>query len=439
MSNRARLSVEALEDRLVPAAVALIYTWSPTDGTNDGGNSKNWLCGGARGAIPTAADTVNFDPTVAKGNTNCASKLTSYVALTTANGYTATISQAASDPMTFGSAYTASGTLNTGNQPVTITTGRLGTINGAGWVFNVTGSGELDVNAGASVTLDNVNLNASVRVASGGTVTVGRLTFGNADPQRWFIVQGTAEFQNTLGGAAGSFTSSMQTGAKYQYYQPIIVQNNTGSLYFNNNYKVKGFIFNQGGSVYIENDVLLTVDGDSGNATGTPTGIATAYLGDDGNSNLYLSAATLTEADTTSNRTVYDQTNNKLIVDGPTGATIVGSVDLEGAQGSLALLQFGAGAGSSDYNLTIQSGDLTLNLSKVIENLTYGTANGTTLTTINSITCKALATTNSTFVLVATNPNDPIAFTNLAAITDTARGLRLPASRREYEQQMGRE
>jgi hypothetical protein len=134
--------------------------------------------------VPPAGSSLIFDPNVSKNSCVLSQGVTSYASITTSLGYTGTISQANGANLTFGVAAMTSGTLNIGTAKLEVMSGQLGSSVG-GSVVNITGGGELDVNAGDRPTLDNANLNASVRV-TGGTLSVGNLTLATG----WFYVTG---------------------------------------------------------------------------------------------------------------------------------------------------------------------------------------------------------------------------------------------------------
>ncbi len=379
------------------------------------------------------------------GNTSCSLPGTNYNTITTNSAYSQTLTLKGAT--TIGLANLLGGTLDTAGTTLTATNGRIGTSANATPAFNLIGAGELDVNAGATVTLDNASLDASVRV-NNGTVNVGQLTFAGAGLNRWFIVsgpQGNANFGNTVAGTLGAYTSSYKFpagGAAPAYLQPVVVQGG-GSLNFNNAYSVNGFVFNQGGNVNV--NAPLTINGDCGGAPQVaglaPAGVAAGYISVGSRSNLFLNATTITEinqnANGAQNFAAYLESTDTLYVNGPTNSTITGNVDLEGANGAAAGLVVGqTGPSLSTFGLTV-SGALTLNWAQVNENITYptpaknnaqgaasgvrpdGAAPGPGLPTMSWISCGALTIKNSTYVLVATNPQNAVAFTLLSGISAT--------------------
>jgi hypothetical protein len=266
------------------------------------------------------------------------------------------------------------GTLDTAGSSLTVTVGvTIGSPATGAAPFSVIGGGSINLTSGAS-TLDNVTLEASVLV-NGGNPTVGQISFAGAATQRWFVIQaGTATFGYTAvggGGVAGTFTSSIYGGA---YYQPIDVKPG-GIATFNGAYVVKGFIYNEGGTVNVNPGTTLTVTGDSGPkspAPGTPGGFSSGYLSTGNNATLALAGATFNERDSNALSAVYIQATDSLKIVGSTSSAINGNVFAVGGTvngtRTTASIEF-VGPDSTDG--LIVSGNLTLGTAQVNVNLTY--------------------------------------------------------------------
>lgn len=363
-------------------------------------------------------------------NNDCRLPGTKYASIESGSNYTGTISQKSGETLEFGSAFMQSGTFDTANKAFTIRIGKLGSQSGAGVTFNVIGGGELAVAAlGANalpddtLTLANVNLNASVRVLQGGSVTVGQLNFAIAQPQRWFFVFGEATFKATVPGAAGSY-NALKVGNTY--YTPIRVQPGAYAT-FQGTYTVNGYVFNEGGITTLDSGAVLTITGDSGPgdpAQSIPNGFNAGYLSSGLGSQLALYDATLTATSPTATHAVNILGAGRLTIVGSGASHIAGNVELNGLAvwGTIitvpAFLEFD---GESSMTSLSINGSLKLTSAIVVANLSYEDPMTNTTLSVNRISCGDLELTNATYKLNVRNPNAQAPFQFLQTLIATNR------------------